>query len=223
MKKNKMMRLASFLLVATLLTTSMISGTFAKYVTEGSASDSARVAKWGVEVEATDDTGFKKVYTSDTTDYAESTVISEEYVVAPGTEGDLADVVVKGTPEVAVEVSYEATLNLDGWELADNTEYCPIVFTVEEQEYKIGDAGITDMATLIEKVEAAIEGCKKTYPANQPIAYGEDAPTVSWAWDFDDEGKGTNDIKDTYLGNQAAKGNASTISLTVETTATQID
>ena len=62
MKKNKMMRLASFLLVATLLTTSMISGTFAKYVTEGSASDSARVAKWGVEVEATDDTGFKKVY-----------------------------------------------------------------------------------------------------------------------------------------------------------------
>ena len=48
MKKNKMMRLASVLLVLTLLSTSVISGTFAKYITTDSANDSARVAKWGV-------------------------------------------------------------------------------------------------------------------------------------------------------------------------------
>ena len=53
MKKNKMMRTASGLLVATLLTTSMISGTFAKYTTQDEASDSARVAKWGVTALAT--------------------------------------------------------------------------------------------------------------------------------------------------------------------------
>ena len=43
MKKNKMMRLASFLLIAVLLTTSVISGTFAKYVTTDAQWDSARV------------------------------------------------------------------------------------------------------------------------------------------------------------------------------------
>ena len=52
MKKNRMMRLASVLLVLTLLSTSVISGTFAKYVTSDQASDTARVAKFGVVVSA---------------------------------------------------------------------------------------------------------------------------------------------------------------------------
>ena len=47
MKKNRMLRLASALLILTLLTTSVIGGTFAKYVSTGSVSDTARVAKWG--------------------------------------------------------------------------------------------------------------------------------------------------------------------------------
>ena len=51
MKKNKFMRLASCLLVGTLLTTCAISGTFAKYTTQDAAEDSARVAKWGVELQ----------------------------------------------------------------------------------------------------------------------------------------------------------------------------
>lgn len=55
MKKNKTMRAASALLVAALLSTSIISGTFAKYTTGASAQDSARVAKWGVVVTATGD------------------------------------------------------------------------------------------------------------------------------------------------------------------------
>ena len=47
MKKNTMMRLASVLLIAVLMSTCAISGTFAKYVTSDSSSDSARVARWG--------------------------------------------------------------------------------------------------------------------------------------------------------------------------------
>ena len=50
MKKNKIMRIASVLLVAVLMSTCAISGTFAKYVTEGSSDDTARVAKWGVTI-----------------------------------------------------------------------------------------------------------------------------------------------------------------------------
>lgn len=50
MKKNKFMRIASVLLIVTLLSTSVISGTFAKYTTEAEGSDSATVAKWGVNL-----------------------------------------------------------------------------------------------------------------------------------------------------------------------------
>ncbi len=49
MKKNVMMRVASALGVAALLTTCVISGTYAKYTTSGSGSSAARVAKWGFE------------------------------------------------------------------------------------------------------------------------------------------------------------------------------
>ena len=44
MKTNKMMRIASVLLVAVLLTTCVISGTFAKYTTTVSATSTANVA-----------------------------------------------------------------------------------------------------------------------------------------------------------------------------------
>ena len=43
MKKNVMMRVASALLVAVLLSTCTISGTFAKYVTTSSGNDNAEV------------------------------------------------------------------------------------------------------------------------------------------------------------------------------------
>ena len=66
MKKNVMMRLASFLLVAVLISTSAISGTYAKYVTEATAKDTARVAAFGVQVAADFTEVFKEKY--DTTD-----------------------------------------------------------------------------------------------------------------------------------------------------------
>ena len=49
MKKNKMMRIASVLLVAVLLSTCAIFGTFAKYTTSVTSQDSARVAYWGFQ------------------------------------------------------------------------------------------------------------------------------------------------------------------------------
>ena len=118
MKKNKMMRVASVLLVAVLLTTSVISGTFAKYVTTGSATDSARVAKFGVEVKA-EGTLFDKTYlkasantpggaTEDGSDFTGLTVEStNDKVVAPGTKSAETGLKlsVTGTPEVDVKVN----------------------------------------------------------------------------------------------------------------------
>ncbi|MBQ4546236.1 MAG: hypothetical protein IJA17_03655 [Oscillospiraceae bacterium] len=113
MRKNKMMRAASALLVAVLLTTSTISGTFAKYVTTSEAKDEARVAKWGVELQvvgnlygetykdsivadtaATDEFTVQAVHLSDNT-------VAESDVVAPGTKNeDGFTFSLKGQPEV---------------------------------------------------------------------------------------------------------------------------
>ena len=51
MKTNKIMRIASGLLVAVLLSTCVISGTFAKYVSTYDGTDSARVATWAFEID----------------------------------------------------------------------------------------------------------------------------------------------------------------------------
>lgn len=237
MKKNKMMRVASALLVAVLMTTSVISGTFAKYVTTDSATDSARVAKWGVTIIANGAT-FAETYAQDdttTTLAATNTVetgTSGEKIVAPGTSGNMLAMTLSGSPEVAVNVTYEATLTLTGWALADNTEYCPIVFTVNNDTYSLIDMGgknvYEDIDDLKTAVETAIENYSANYAANQDLSVENTVatPDVSWEWAFetgDDATKATNNSNDTYLGNQASIDNAPTITLTVKTTVTQID
>lgn len=228
MKKNKMMRIASVLLVAVLMSTCAISGTFAKYVTEAEGTDSARVAKWGVTITANGET-FAEKY-DDAADAAGTKVVSSvtgEDVLAPGTNGSLAAMTLAGTPEVAVNVKYEATLVLSNWTLADGSEYCPIVFTVNGATYGTNDTDATNksatVADLITAVQTAIGNYSKDYPANQDLSVeGTVAtPDVSWAWAFytDD----AHDEKDTYLGDKAATGTAPEITLTIKTTITQID
>ncbi|MBR2020571.1 MAG: hypothetical protein IKA05_09265 [Clostridia bacterium] len=165
MKKNTMMRIASCLLIAVLVTTCVISGTFAKYVTEYDASDSARVAKWGVTVVVEgDEAMFANEYTDDIAsnpapqDDAEVKGASSAKVIAPGTEGDLGSIAINGTPEVAVEVKIAVDLDLVGtlganaWIINTTELYCPLVIKVDGTEYKI--AGDVD---TLEELEAAVE------------------------------------------------------------------
>lgn len=220
MKKNKMMRLASFLLIAVILTTCAISGTFAKYVTSGNGSDTARVAKFGVTVTGTADT-FKKTYAKDDTSstLAANTVVSTEDVVAPGTSGSMAAFTITGTPEVAVRVKFEGTLELgDKWADSDTAYYCPIEVTVGDTTFKGKDYASADLFEAA--VNAKIATYSKDYVAGTDLStIDTDAPAISWAWTFE----GNNDANDTYLGDKAAAGNAATISLDVTATVTQID
>lgn len=117
MKKTKVMRLLSLLLVMTLISTCAISGTFAKYVTRAEGEDQARVAKWGVLVTvaggafadryaATDE-----AYLEDGGEYSVLSSVEGEQVVAPGTSAKEANMAlvatVKGTPEVAARYTLE--------------------------------------------------------------------------------------------------------------------
>lgn len=122
MKKNKSMRAAGGLLIATMLTSSIVSGTYAKYVTSDEAEDTARVAKFGVTVTASGslfDTTYKAATdntpggenaedTGDTTLTVESFAEAgqeADNVVAPGTKNDEGlTFTIAGTPEVDVKL-----------------------------------------------------------------------------------------------------------------------
>ncbi len=138
MKKNRMLRLASALLILTLLTTSVIGGTFAKYVSEGSVSDTARVAKWGVEIKTSgtlySDAYAKAAESGDTGNLpatwaaspsADSITVAastqNDNIVAPGTKSydHGLSFSISGTPEVAVTV--KATIKAEDIYLAAGT------------------------------------------------------------------------------------------------------
>ncbi len=128
MKKNKALRAASALLVLTLLTTSIIGGTFAKYTTSDSATDTARVAKWGVTLQVSGNL-YGKAYTAGNLDASKpvawesasetgQSVISAggsaaaaQNLLAPGTQSDAGPFEFKltGTPEVASKTKVEIT------------------------------------------------------------------------------------------------------------------
>lgn len=216
MKKSKFMRAAAILMAAVLLTTCAISGTFAKYTTTASASDSARVAKWGFET------------TSMTLDLFDGTYTN----VA---SGDSANVIAPGTsktatftfapPAAAPEVAYTFEISATGSCDPSITSNANIHFYLDGDEVTAGST-----TTNFEELLAAINALSgdasgtKTYAAGTlPTAFAGGATgehTVGWAWDFYDTD--AHDEADTAMGNTAVSTDLeATISIAV--TATQID
>ena len=125
MKKNRFMRLASCLLILCLITTCAISTTFAKYVSGDSASDTARVAKWGIEV-STSGTLFGSAYSATSGDSIIATdgavsvkAFDSSKVVAPGTKNDVGfQIALSGTPEVQYNTTATADIKNEDISLA---------------------------------------------------------------------------------------------------------
>ena len=235
-KKNWTLRAAVLMLALVLITSCFVGGTFAKYVTSGSGTDSARVAKFGVTVTANGDVFAKEYDTNDQTVVGTiaKSVISTDKVVAPGTEsnGDFVAATVAGTPEVAVRVSYKldtATLQLENWKDADGKFYCPLVFKVKTPD---GNTVISGMEfQTAEAMKAALVNAVASYtkdyaPGTDLSGKAADTLAISWEWPFEtgaDPDKPANNERDTFLGDEAAAGRAATVSLTLATTVTQID
>ena len=240
MKKNVMMRAASALLVAVLLTTCAISGTFAKYVTEETGSDSARVAKWGVAIGVTSDafkTDYEKTDTTLSGNFSVSAAnVAEgetrDKVLAPGTDGTLLTSTITGTPEVAVEVNANATLNLTGWTIPNGettSDYFPVVFTIGDNTYAMGETASIDTTaktyTSISALTTAVQDALKIDHVkigpntNLADTYNK---TVTWAWEYQDttDGAYQTDEKDTALGNLTT---APQIQIQYNVTVTQVD
>lgn len=241
MKKNRMMRLASLLLVLTLLSTSVISGTFAKYVTTNGGTDTAQVAKFGVIINVADDLGlFNTAYeTTDTAGYTGLSVTSSStsQLVAPGTKGSMS-FNITGMPEVATRVSINFgtcnavqlvtgsyTLPAGAFEAAQKTVVTTAVY--EPIKFYFGTDAITDATeysmTLEELKTAMSSTFTQDYEPNHN--FGDSGLTyyLGWSWAFEDATITDVNFLDTYLGWEAATGTVQQEILDFDITVTQID
>ncbi len=207
MKTNKMMRLASILLVAVMISTCAISGTFAKYVTRAEGSDTARVAKFGVVVQALSGI-FSTTYEG--TDTVTVLSSNSDKVIAPGTTGTAVAFTISGSPEVDVHVdvtlgSY-TRVTLPVGEYLDyttaNTEdkynndtvYNPVKWTLKKDGIIVTgceEVGLDDIDNYLKGVN--LSGNYDVEAGNFSTING--TYTLEWVWNFAE-----NDQADTVLG-----------------------
>lgn len=224
MKKNKMMRAAGVLLIAVLLTTSLISGTFAKYVTSGEDSDSARVAKFGVLVTADGSLFSENYYSASEGDNANAPAtdgatisvhsLDSTNVVAPGTKSDEngLNLSVAGTPEVKVRVSASITADSEIFLAAGTYQdmtgtqatgsfdlggsYAPITWTLKNKT-----TGSVLVSGTIDAINTYLAANPQDFDAGTNLANAFGGYALSWEW-----GYSVNDMADTVLGDLAANG-----------------
>lgn len=194
MRKNKTMKMISITLLLVMIALVLVSGTYAKYTSTATGSDSARVAKWAFKVGDTDITSntftfdlFKTIKDEDGT--SDEDDVTGTKVIAPGTSGSFA-IVLKNESEVSAKYGIKYTVT--------NDNEIPVQFSTD---------GITwsNSLTNVEASDTLTKLAAKT---------GTETITVQWKWAYD----GT-DAKDLELG----KDGTATISVSAEVTATQVN
>lgn len=253
MKNNKNVKVMCGLLVLVLLTTCVIGTTLARYTTSDSASDSARVAKWGVKFNISGADLFDNEYNvTESANVGAVSVHASTNLVAPGTSSaNQADgsgstiFTITGTPEVAVKIETvmdgitevflakgiykdETTATEDDTFELDK-DYYPVVFTLRQISDANGDLGTAVVIGTgkLDDIRAALaEYTGAEYKPNTDLGARFE---LSWEWAING-----NDKADTVLGNLAA-GNSENDTLvagtnysvntayTITLTATQID
>jgi hypothetical protein len=174
MKRNRMMRIASFLLIAVLATTCAISGTFAKYTTDFEAESSARVAKWEFGFAAEDDTPMASFDFDlfETVSDANVKTGTGENIIAPGTSGSLT-VKMENKSEVAATYKLELSeVNADG---------IPIKYSIDGTNWKT----LTEFNTAMTETTINMGGTASI------VVYWQWAYYVNEAGDIDDTELGT--------------------------------
>jgi hypothetical protein len=226
MRKSVKIIIAIFsVMICLLVILSMtLSGTVAKYVTSGgSYSDSARVAKWGVDIKTYSD--LVSSYVKDGIIVFQASGGTEDKIIAPGTRGSLICFEVNGTAEVsyAVDIVDEsASFSLgDGYmasskllvdEDNEEFEYFPIIikFTKYDKKnktvvtYGMTGTGADNTRDTVTELVEAVESALKT-ALDENIAPGEDVHrmySVEWEWAYSADANNSYQTreKDTILG-----------------------
>ncbi len=209
----KRMSVLAILVLAISITAFSVAGTYAKYTSTETISDSARVAKWNIGSTQSVDL-FKDSYVGVDSD-------DDSKVIAPGTSGSY-DFKLTGAVEtnytIKASVTAEETNGLQG----------RVLYSLKNKttgEY-LENAKDTTLAGLKTAIETLYNG-NTIYSAGN---LNEDEYTIEWEWVFEKTTTvneetvvdSTNDTTDTGLGNKAASGtDVPTVSITVDLTVTQ--
>lgn len=163
----KTFRLACILLISVLVTTSMLSGTFAKYSTSANIVEKARVAKWGVEVEmygnlfgeAYDgvfDTITNKEDNSVTVKTIQKATVND--LVSPGTKVvDGLHFSISGSTESAIQIDYRI--------VNQNVALRPNLYGIME---KIGDISEEDYNNLLKQGKSLYKKVDRLLTGSEP-------------------------------------------------------
>ena len=142
-KVNKiLMATVSILLSLVLLSTSLVSGIFAKYVIKNSAESNVGFKKWGITVTSGSDVNAEYKNSANTVMIKSNS----HNVIAPGTHGCLAWFIVEAvTPEVKFKVDFSGSASIgNGYnkeqknirdENGKPIDYFPIVFYLVAYDY----------------------------------------------------------------------------------------
>lgn len=189
-----MVRIVAILAVTMMFTLCFVGGTFAKYTSSSTGTDSATVAKWDIKVNsvniATTDTFtfdlFKTITDSDLSSAETDMDPVDGTIIAPGTSGKF-DIVIKNDSQVNATYAIDYSVT--------NTNSIPVQFSVDGTTWK------TDINELDVTGVAIDMGATTTV-------------TVQWKWIFDGD-----DVIDTNLGSAAT----ATLKVDAKVTATQVD
>ena len=203
---NKMLKLTSFVLLVTMIALTLVSGTYAKYTSSASGTDSAVVAKWNIKAGAkgseTSITGSNATVAfnlfdtiNDTGNTADETDVADEKI-APGTAGSF-EMSIKNDSEVTARYGISYTLSASD---------VPIEFSVDD-----GNTWTTSLSNV-----AASDSTKIAMNSSKTV-------TVMWRWAF------TGDASTNYTSSQTDETDTalglSTPTVTVNATLTveQVD
>lgn len=197
MEKNKTMKMILITLLIAMIALVLVSGTYAKYTSSASGSDTARVAKWSFTVGGTDIVAentftfdlFKTI--KDTDGKTETDVVSAnaDKVIAPGTSGSF-DLVLENKSETSAKYGITYTVT--------NTASIPVQFSVNGKDWTDNLANVVESDT------------DTKLDANN----GTKTITIQWKWAYDG-----NDTTDVNLG----KVGTAKLIVQADVTATQID
>ena len=140
MGKNKTMKMILITLLIAMIALVLVSGTYAKYTSSASGSDTARVAKWSFNV-GENDIVAKDTFTFDLfKTITDTDVVSAnaDKVIAPGTSGSF-DLVLENKSETSAKYGITYTVT--------NTASIPVQFSVNGKDWTDNLANVVESDT----------------------------------------------------------------------------
>jgi hypothetical protein len=184
MKNNKTVKFMALVLFVTILAIILVSGTYAKYTTSATGSDTATVAKWSIKLGNEDIAkSTEKTFTIDLFSTITNTDGSEEKnvkktdgtLIAPGTMGSFTLASLKNESEVNAKYSVTYTLS--------NESGVPLEFTTNKDDESSWKSDFT--AVNVSNEALATDATATT-------------ATIYWRWAFTKDT--ARDTSDTTLG-----------------------